>query len=51
MDYEPEVLQTMSALSAARRTVTGVCEKHKSQLPFAVTAPAVRLRAPLKEQA
>ncbi|SFR75608.1 TldD protein [Halogeometricum rufum] len=51
LDYEPEVLQTMSALSAARRTVTGVCEKHKSQLPFAVTAPAVRLRAPLKEQA
>lgn len=50
LDYEPAVLRSISALGAARGTVTGVCEKHKSQLPFAVTAPGVRLRATVEER-
>lgn len=51
MAYGPAVLEAVSAFGATRRTVTGRCEKHKSQLPFAVTAPAIRLRAPLEERA
>jgi len=50
VDYTPEVLETISRIGAVRETVTGVCEKHKSQLPFAVTAPGVRLKAPLRER-
>ncbi|MDS0293803.1 metallopeptidase TldD-related protein [Halogeometricum luteum] len=48
LDYDPDVLRTLSAFGAARETTTGVCEKHKSHLPFAVTAPGVRLTATLK---
>lgn len=48
--YDPDVLCNVSALGAARGTITGICEKHKSQLPFAVTAPGVRLRATLETQ-
>lgn len=36
-------LQNVTALGTTRRTLTGTCEKHKSTLPFAVTAPAMRL--------
>lgn len=50
LDYDPDVLRTVSATGATRETVTGVCEKHKSRLPFAVTAPGVRLRATLEEK-
>lgn len=50
LEYEPAVLRTLSAFGTARETTTGVCEKHKSHLPFAVTAPGVRLQATLKEQ-
>ncbi len=50
LDYVPEALETISALGAARETVTGVCEKHKSQLPFSVTAPGVRLEATVGEK-
>ncbi|ESP88462.1 metallopeptidase TldD-related protein [Candidatus Halobonum tyrrellensis] len=32
-----------ATLGGTRRTLTGTCEKHKTRLPFAVTAPAVRL--------
>jgi TldD protein len=49
VDYTPDVLRTVSQFGAARETVTGVCEKHKSRLPFAVTAPGVRLEAPVRE--
>ncbi|MDS0300080.1 metallopeptidase TldD-related protein [Halogeometricum sp. S1BR25-6] len=51
LDYDPGVLRTLSAFGAARETVTGVCEKHKSHLPFAVTAPGVQLEATLKTEA
>ena len=46
-EYDPSVLASISRIGAARGTVTGVCEKHKSRLPFAVTAPGVRLSAPI----
>jgi len=45
--YDPEVPQRIATLGTVRDTVTGVCEKHKSRLPYAVTAPGVRLRAAL----
>ncbi len=42
---DSDTLQAITALSATRETVTGECRKHGSTLPFAVTAPAVRLAA------
>lgn len=36
-------LQTISGLSAGRETITGTCSKHRASIPYAVTAPAVRL--------
>jgi TldD protein len=50
LEYTPDVLRTVSRIGDARETVTGVCAKHKSQLPFAVTAPGVRLEAPVEER-
>jgi len=50
LDYTPDVLRTVSQIGDVRETVTGVCEKHKSRLPFAVTTPGVRLEAPLREK-
>ena len=47
LEYDPSVLASLSHIGVTRETVTGVCEKHKSRLPFAVTAPGVRLSAPL----
>ena len=43
IEFSPDDLRTLSGLSVRRATVTGTCMKHKSQLPFAVTAPAMRL--------
>jgi TldD protein len=39
--------ENLSALGATAETVTGTCTKHKSTLPYAVTAPGVRLPARL----
>ncbi|OYR55652.1 metallopeptidase TldD-related protein [Halorubrum halodurans] len=50
VEYTPDVLRNASRVGNVRGTVTGVCEKHKSQLPFAVTAPGLRLEAPVKEE-
>ncbi len=36
-------LRTLDGAGVRRETVTGIAEKHKSQLPYAVTAPALRL--------
>lgn len=47
---DPGTLRGISALGTARETMTGTCEKHKSRLPFAVTAPPVRLRASLEAE-
>lgn len=47
--YEPTTLRGVTALGAVRGTVTGVSEKHKSRLPYAVTAPGVRLEARLTD--
>jgi TldD protein len=49
LDYEPTTLHGVTALGAARGTVTGVSEKHKSRLPYAVTAPGLRLEGRLVE--
>ncbi|GAA0519893.1 TldD protein [Halorubrum aquaticum] len=50
IEYAPDVLRTVSRIGEARETVTGTCEKHKSQIPFAVTAPGVRLDAPIVDE-
>lgn len=47
LSYDPEVPQQISAFGVVHGTVTGVCEKHKSRLPYAVMAPGIRLRAVL----
>ena len=49
LDFEPTTLHGVTAVGAARGTVTGVSEKHKSRLPYAVTAPGIRLEATLTE--
>jgi TldD protein len=49
LDYEPTTLHGVTAIGAARGTVTGVSEKHKSRLPYAVTAPGIRLEGRLTE--
>ena len=49
LEYEPSTLHGVTALGAARDTVTGVSEKHKSRLPYAVTAPGVRLEGRLTD--
>ncbi|WP_132058583.1 metallopeptidase TldD-related protein [Halorussus amylolyticus] len=50
VDYDPDTVSDITDIGTTRATVTGVCEKHKSQLPWAVSAPGVRLRATLKER-
>ena len=44
LEFELGDLRTIEGLSPTRETVSGTCVKHESRLPFAVTAPAVRLR-------
>ena len=36
-------LLSIDALGENRRTLTGTCEKHRSRVPFAATAPSTRL--------
>ncbi|WP_232819782.1 metallopeptidase TldD-related protein [Haloprofundus halophilus] len=48
--YEPTTLHGVTAVGDVRDTVTGVDEKHKSQIPYAVTAPGLRLRAALRAE-
>ncbi|WP_224450611.1 metallopeptidase TldD-related protein [Haloprofundus salilacus] len=48
LSYNPVTLRGVMAVGGVRDTVTGVDEKHKSQIPYAVTAPGVRLRATLR---
>lgn len=43
--------ESLSAIGRHRETVTGVCEKHKSALPWAVTTPGLRLEAALRARA
>jgi TldD protein len=47
--YEPSTLERIAGIGRERTTITGVDEKHKSHLPYAVTAPALALRASLVE--
>lgn len=46
--WDPATLETLDALGRERRTLTGVASKHKSRIPYAVTAPAMRLSLPLE---
>ncbi|KTG11558.1 Zn-dependent protease [Haloprofundus marisrubri] len=46
--YDPATLRGVTAVGDARGTVTGVDGKHKSQIPYAVTAPGLRLQATLR---
>lgn len=48
LTYDPTTLHEVAAIGNIHDTVTGVDEKHKSHVPYAVTAPGVRLRAPLR---
>ncbi|MFW5911419.1 MAG: metallopeptidase TldD-related protein [Halolamina sp.] len=41
----PDDLGSIVAIGRARETVTGTSSKHKSMLPYAVTAPSMRLTA------
>jgi len=49
LEYDPDTLRAITAIGAARGTVTGVTEKHKSRLPYAVTAPSIRLQGTLRK--
>jgi TldD protein len=49
LEYDPETLRQVSVIGSARETTTGVTDKHKSRLPWAVTAPGARLQATLKK--
>ncbi|WP_276248978.1 metallopeptidase TldD-related protein [Haladaptatus sp. YSMS36] len=48
LDFEPGTLDAISAIGRVRETTTGVANKHKSRLPYAVTAPGIRLHARLE---
>jgi TldD protein len=48
--YDPSTLSNVTAIGCIRETITGVDEKHKSQIPYAATAPGVRFRATLRTQ-
>ncbi|SFR70166.1 metallopeptidase TldD-related protein [Halogeometricum limi] len=50
LTYDPTTLRDVTAVGAVRETLTGVDEKHKSRVPYAVTAPGVRLDATLSAQ-
>ncbi|GAA0245635.1 metallopeptidase TldD-related protein [Haladaptatus pallidirubidus] len=38
-------IRSISGIGVERETVTGTCPKHRSMLPYAVTAPAIRFTA------
>ncbi|TYL36950.1 Zn-dependent protease [Natronococcus pandeyae] len=41
--WTADALESIDGIGETRSTVTGVASKHKSRIPYAVTAPAVRL--------
>ncbi|WP_266075627.1 metallopeptidase TldD-related protein [Haladaptatus caseinilyticus] len=43
-------VRSISGVGIERETVTGTCSKHRSMLPYAVTAPAVRLAARVRTE-
>ncbi|WP_264555094.1 metallopeptidase TldD-related protein [Halocatena marina] len=43
-------IQSISMLGSRRETVTGTCTKHRSTVPYAITAPAIRLTARLSPE-
>ena len=48
IEFTLDDLQSLAGLSCERETLTGTCTKHKSHLPYAVTAPAFRLTTTLR---
>lgn len=47
LEVAPGTLESIDAIGRDRATITGVAVKHKSHLPYAVTAPGLRLSAEL----
>jgi len=47
LEVDPGTLRTVDAIGRDRETTTGIAVKHKSHLPYAVTAPGMRLTADL----
>lgn len=41
--WTADALETIDGIGRARSTITGVASKHKSRMPYAVTAPAIRM--------
>ncbi len=50
LEVELADFETLEAFGARTETVTGTCTKHKSTLPYAVTAPGVRLSARVRHE-
>lgn len=49
MVWTPRTMETLDGIGRSTRRITGVASKHKSRIPYAVTAPAMRLEATLTE--
>ncbi|WP_233274770.1 metallopeptidase TldD-related protein [Haladaptatus cibarius] len=43
-------VRSISDMGVERETVTGTCSKHRSMLPYAVTAPAIRFTACVRKE-
>ncbi|WP_332898124.1 metallopeptidase TldD-related protein [Haladaptatus sp. CMSO5] len=50
LNFDPETLTQIDALGSVRATTTGVAVKHKSRLPWAVTAPGLRVHVTLEKR-
>ncbi|MFB6299678.1 MAG: metallopeptidase TldD-related protein [Halobacteriales archaeon] len=50
IDFAPDDLFSLDGLSVERRTATGNCIKHNSQIPWAATAPGIRFETGLMTQ-
>lgn len=48
LEWTPETLTDLSGVGQVREEYTGVATKHKSRIPFAVTAPSLQFEATLK---
>jgi len=48
LSWTPRTMATIDGIGRTLREVTGVTSKHKSRIPYAVTAPAMRLEATLR---
>ena len=49
IEFDVRDLMSITGIGDARTSVTGICNKHRSTLPFAVTAPGIRLETTINE--